>query len=99
MRLIFSVQAAADIREAARAWKRYAGTSASALRKDLATARALLRAVPLVGAAAVDAPQAGVRRLLLLRTGYWLYYAVSEPAREVVVLRLWHPRRGPLGPP
>lgn len=99
MRLTYSVQAAAEIREAARAWRRFGGPAASAFREDLASARALLRVVPFVGAEAADAREPGVRRLLLLRTGYWLYYAVNEPTREVIVLRLWHPRRGPLGPP
>lgn len=99
MRLTYSVDAAADIREAARAWKRFGGPSASAFRNDLVTARALLRVVPFVGGEAIDAPQPGIRRLLLLRTGYWLYYSVNEAAREVVVLRLWHPKRGPLRPP
>lgn len=99
MRLAYSVHAAAEIREAARAWRRCGGPSADASRKDLASARELLRVVPFVGSEASDTGEPGIRRLLLMLTGYWLYYAVNEPTQEVVVLRLWHPRRGPLGEP
>ena len=36
----------------------------------------------------------GVRRILLSRVRYHLYYRVNEESRQVEVLALWHARRG-----
>ncbi|MCC6556036.1 MAG: hypothetical protein IT372_24000 [Polyangiaceae bacterium] len=36
----------------------------------------------------------GVRRLLLPRTGYYLYYTVDDTASAVRIVALWHTSRG-----
>lgn len=36
----------------------------------------------------------GVRRMLLARTSYHLYYVIDESAGSVELLALWHTRRG-----
>ena len=35
-----------------------------------------------------------MRRVVLQRTGYLLFYEVQEKSRVVKLLRLWDPRRG-----
>jgi plasmid stabilization system protein ParE len=45
-------------------------------------------------AQARNAKKEAVRRLLLSRTGYHLYYQVNAEAGRVEVLALWHSRRG-----
>lgn len=37
---------------------------------------------------------AGIRRLLLRRTGYHVYYSVAEGTRTVTVRAIWHAARG-----
>ena len=36
----------------------------------------------------------GVRRVLLQRSGYHVYYLVDEPNRSIEILSVWHARRG-----
>ena len=37
---------------------------------------------------------AGVRRVLLRRSRYHVYYTIDDPARRVVVRAVWHTSRG-----
>ncbi|MBM4382994.1 MAG: type II toxin-antitoxin system RelE/ParE family toxin [Deltaproteobacteria bacterium] len=37
----------------------------------------------------------GVRRVLLPRAGYFVYYRVDEARRRIEVLAIWHTSRGP----
>jgi hypothetical protein len=52
----------------------------------------LLSLQPDVGTRIVNARLAGVRRLHLGRIGYFVYYRVL--GEEIVVLSMWHARRG-----
>lgn len=54
----------------------------------------ILRSTPGIGVRAADVRLKGVRRLLLSRTGYHLYYRIHEEERVVEVLALWHTSRG-----
>jgi plasmid stabilization system protein ParE len=65
-----------------------------ALADDLGRAFELLLVQPGIGARARNATKEGVRRLLLSRTGYHLYYQVNVEAGRIEVLALWHARRG-----
>jgi plasmid stabilization system protein ParE len=65
-----------------------------ALADDLGRAFELLVAQPGIGARARNATKESVRRLLLSRTGYHLYYRVNVEAGRIEVLALWHARRG-----
>jgi plasmid stabilization system protein ParE len=65
-----------------------------ALADDLARAFELLVAQPGIGARARNATKENVRRLLLSRTGFHLYYQVNAEASRIEVLALWHARRG-----
>ena len=65
-----------------------------ALADDLERAFELIAAQPGIGARARNPKKEGIRRLLLSRTGYHLYYQVNAEAGRVEVLALWHSRRG-----
>jgi plasmid stabilization system protein ParE len=71
-------------------WSR--ATAPGALRIELEQALALLVEHPHAGMR-VRTPRPGeVRRFLLLRTQYFLYYRVRE--QQLEVLALWHASRG-----
>ena len=54
----------------------------------------LIATQPGIGARARNPQKEGVRRLLLSRTGYHLYYQVNADLGQVEVLALWRARRG-----
>jgi hypothetical protein len=51
----------------------------------------LLSLQPEMGAAATNGGLSEVRRVLLSRVGYWLYYRVA--AERIEVLAFWHVRK------
>lgn len=61
---------------------------------ELESAYALIEDLPFTGERVPHSRIAGLRRLLLGRTQYHLYYVVSEDDRIVEVLSLWHTSRG-----
>ena len=64
------------------------------LSDELEAAYTLIADMPYAGEAVPHSRMIGVRRVLLGRTQYHLYYAVSEDASVVDVLSLWHTSRG-----
>lgn len=50
--------------------------------------------MPFAGESVPHSRIAGLRRVLLGRTRYHLYYTVSEDATVVEILSLWHTARG-----
>lgn len=60
------------------------------LREGIADAAGLLTTLPRAGVLDGAGP---LRTLLLRRLPFTLWYALDEPAREVVVLRLFHVRQ------
>lgn len=64
------------------------------LRDELEAAYALIAALPFAGEAVSHSRIAGLRRVLLGRTQYHLYYAMSGDKGVVEVLALWHTSRG-----
>jgi plasmid stabilization system protein ParE len=87
-----SRSALAQVREAARWWKRNRPSAPGAIDEELAKAIDLISAQPGIGARASDVDLARVRRIRLDRVGYLLYY--SATAERIEVLALWHVRRG-----
>lgn len=87
-------RAAAEIRLASAWWRANRQAAPFALADDLERAFELIAAQPGIGARARNPKKEGVRRLLLSRTGYHLYYQVNAEAGRVEVLALWHSRRG-----
>jgi len=54
----------------------------------------LLELSPLIGKAYPDAPVPEVRRLLIGRSRYHIYWEVDAGSDTVTVLAVWHVRRG-----
>jgi plasmid stabilization system protein ParE len=87
-------RAAAEIRRASAWWRANRPAAPLALADDLERAFELVTAQPGIGARARNAKKESVRRLLLSRTGYYLYYQVNGGAGRIEILALWHARRG-----
>ncbi|MER2563214.1 MAG: type II toxin-antitoxin system RelE/ParE family toxin [Myxococcaceae bacterium] len=83
-----------EILEAKRQWKTYRPPASTYFDTDLSRVRLLLPVVPFMGVEVGSPEGFRVRRVVLQRTGYLLFYEVQEKSRVVKLLRLWDPRRG-----
>jgi plasmid stabilization system protein ParE len=92
-RLRTSRRAGRQIREAAAWWSSNRDKAPFAFAEDLDDALHLIAELPKVGEPVQHVEMTGVRRLLLTRTRYHLYYRVAEDTRIVEVLTLWHTSR------
>lgn len=91
----FTRRAARHIDEAGRWWHTNRTKALGALREELARALQLITTQPDAGATARNLRLAGVRRILLRRVSYHLYYRLVEsPSRSIQVVALWHTSRG-----
>ena len=90
--LVVSASAARQVEEAHAWWRANRPARPEALADDLERAFELISLQPGVGAP-VRRPR-GVRRILLARVRYFLYYRVAADAQVVEVLAFWHARRG-----
>ena len=92
LRVKVSARAASQIRKAAEWWAENRPAAPGAVRIDIGEALALLAQQPGFGAAYVGVRTQGVRRLLVGRIRYFIYYRVTTEALEV--LAVWHVSRG-----
>lgn len=92
LRVKVSARAAAQIRKAAEWWSENRAAAPGAVRKDIGEALVLLSQQPGIGAAYQGAKTKNVRRLLVGRIRYFVYYRVTPDAVEV--LAVWHVSRG-----
>ena len=81
----------------AEAWRREHRDSAApgAIADELSRISRLLEVTPAIGAPARSTRIAGVRRVLLDRIDYHLYYTINEAQSRVIFLSFWHVRRKP----
>jgi plasmid stabilization system protein ParE len=86
--------AAAQIRAAETWWRLNRPKAPNAIREDLERASSFIAVQPQAGARARNANLPGVRRLLLARTRYHLYYRQIEAPKRMEVLAFWHASRG-----
>ena len=91
LRVKISAQGALHTRRAADWWLQNR-PAPGAVARDIGESIALLAEQPCIGAKYEGARTLGVRRLLLGRIGYFLYYRVIDETLEV--LALWHSSRG-----
>lgn len=92
LRYLIKARAQREITRAAQWWAENRPAAPGAIRLDLEQALALLVEHPGAGMR-VRTPRSGdVRRFLLLRTQYFVYYRVRE--QQLEVLALWHASRG-----
>lgn len=92
LRVKVSARAAVHIREAAEWWAKNRPAAPGAIRIDIGNALALLAEQPGVGAAYHGARTEVVRRLLVGRIRYFIYYRATQDTLEV--LAVWHVSRG-----
>ena len=92
LRVKVSARAAAQIRRAAEWWSENRPAAPGAVRIDNGDALALLAEQPGIGATYEGARTTGVRRLLVGRIQYFIYYQVTPGTLEV--LAVWHSSRG-----
>ena len=86
--------AKAQIRVAEEWWRANRPAAPNAIREELERASRLIAVQPGVGARARNLSLAGVRRLLLARIRYHLYYRVATDPDRIEVLAFWHSIRG-----
>jgi plasmid stabilization system protein ParE len=62
---------------------------------ELERVQQLIAEVPLIGKPYLQAPRlGGVRRVLLEKSGYHVYYTVDEQHERVIIRSVWHAARG-----
>ena len=87
-------RAAREITEAWDWWQANRQAAPTALEEELRRAFSLISEHPSVGARALNAKLAGVRRIYLSRVHYHLYYRFRSTIESIEVLALWHSSRG-----
>lgn len=92
MRVRVTKRAERHIDEAASWWEQNRPHAPGAVDEELAETFSLLATQPGIGAPALDTKAKDVKRVLLARIHYRLYYRVRGD--EVQVLALWHTSRG-----
>ncbi len=91
----FTRRAATHVDEAGRWWHENRPKAPGALYEELNRALQLVSSQPEAGATARNVRLSGVRRVLLRRVNYQLYYRlVASPSRSIQVVALWHAGRG-----
>lgn len=93
-RVSVALRAHRQIHAAAKWWAKNRPAAPALLREELQGAYALIGELPLAGEAVPHSRIAGLRRVLLGRTRYHLYYVVSDDDGVIEVLALWHTSRG-----
>jgi len=75
-------------------WKVNRPEARGAVPEELRRAFRLIALQPEIGAHALNARLAGVRRVHLSRIHYFLYYRLRSDQKAIEVLALWHTSRG-----
>jgi plasmid stabilization system protein ParE len=89
-----SRRAQRQIHAAAKWWAENRSAAPALLREELEGAYTLLADFPFAGETVPHSRIAGLRRVLLSRTQYHLYYATPDEEGVIEVLALWHTSRG-----
>ena len=95
LRVIVGKRAASQILEANDWWREHRAANPDALHAELTRAFDLVAAQPGIGAPAQQPSLRGVRRVLLRRVGYLLYYRIAARKGELHILAFRHARRAP----
>jgi plasmid stabilization system protein ParE len=88
-------RAAREIRTASEWWDENRRAAPEAFREAIEKAFELICTQPTIGAVATNVKLPGVRRILLSRVRYYLYYRVKSNPHAVQVVALWHTSRHP----
>lgn len=89
-----SARASSQIRTAASWWLKNRPKAPEAFGEELERGFELLRSLPSAGEAVSHPRLPALRRILLARVRYHLYYTFSPETETIEVLALWHTSRG-----
>ena len=92
LRVKVSSRAAMQVHDAAEWWSENRPAAPGAVERDIGDALALLARHPGIGVACEGTRVNGVRRLLVGRIRYFIYYRATADTLEV--LAVWHVSRG-----
>ena len=88
-------RAAREIRAASKWWDENRPAAPDAFRDAIDKAFELICTQPNIGAIATNVKLPGVRRILLSKVQYYLYYRVKSKPHVVEVVAIWHTSRYP----
>ena len=91
--VVVTRRAAREISDASEWWEANRTSAPDALLRDLEAALALIAREPRCGAPATGTLVKGVRRVLLPRIRYHLYYRIARRPPGIQVLAFWHAHR------
>jgi plasmid stabilization system protein ParE len=89
----FTARATNQARRALTWWRENRPAAPDLLEQELRSVLALVAAAPTLGAVARDTRIKDVRRVLLRRTRYHIYYRIEAAFARLEVLALWHTSR------
>lgn len=92
--VVFTATARRQVERAQAWWKENRPAARDAIPGELRVALQLVASQPACGAVVSSTRFRGVRRILLRRVGYFLYYRVAPRKKQLEVLAFWHARRG-----
>ena len=92
--VVFWTRAARQVEAAGQWWSENRQGSPEALPEELGRVLDLIARQPGVGVPATNLRLSGVRRILLPRVEYFLFYRLARRRQVVEVLAFWHARRG-----
>jgi plasmid stabilization system protein ParE len=84
-----------EIREASAWWDENRPAALDAFRDAIDKTFELICTQPTIGAMATNVKLLGVRRILLSKVQYYLYYRVKSQPPAVEVVAIWHTSRYP----
>ena len=96
--IVFTPTAERHVEKARVWWAENRLAAPDAILEELRAALELVASQPACGVPVVSARFRGVRRILLQRIDYFLYYRVAPRERRLEVLAFWHARRGTTPP-
>jgi plasmid stabilization system protein ParE len=88
-------RAAREIRAASKWWDENRPAAPDAFRDAIDKAFELICTQPNIGTVATNVKLPGVRRILLSKIQYYLYYRVKSKPQTVEVVAIWHTSRYP----
>lgn len=92
--VVFTATARRQVERARAWWAENRPAAPDAIPDELRAGLALVASQPVCGVTVASARFWGVRRILLQRIDYFLYYRVAPRKKRLEVLAFWHARRG-----
>ena len=93
-RVVFTKTAQRQLETEAAKWREGHPKNTYLLEAEVVDAVRVLGVTPRVGGESGDVRLPGARRMVLVKSGFLLYYRVLDDKRVVELLRLWWAKRG-----